>query len=53
MSYPRLLACCETDISQAVRSQIGEAQKIASGSGSAQDIAEANVELEVFPEQHQ
>ncbi|KAI4148188.1 MAG: hypothetical protein LQ340_005199, partial [Diploschistes diacapsis] len=30
----------------AVRSQISEAQKIASGSGSAQDIAEANIELE-------
>ena len=32
---------------QSVRSQISEAQKIASGSGSAQDIAEANIELEV------
>lgn len=31
----------------AVRSQISEAQKIASGSGSAQDIAEAQIELEV------
>jgi len=31
----------------AVRSQILEAQKIASGSGSEQDIAEAKVELEV------
>jgi F0F1-type ATP synthase epsilon subunit len=31
----------------AVRAQIGEAQKIAAGSGSAQDIAEANIELEV------
>ena len=30
----------------AVRSQISEAQKIAGGSGSAQDIAEANIELE-------
>ena len=32
---------------QAVRSQITEAQKIAGGSGSAQDIAEAQIELEV------
>lgn len=31
----------------AVRSQISEAQKIASGSGSEQDIAEAKIELEV------
>ncbi len=30
-----------------VRSQIAEAQKIAGGSGSEQDIAEAKVELEV------
>lgn len=30
-----------------VRSQITEAQKIASGSGSEQDIAEAKIELEV------
>ncbi|KAL6715728.1 delta subunit of the central stalk of mitochondrial F1F0 ATP synthase, atp16 [Lecanora helva] len=30
----------------AVRSQIGEAQKIAGGSGSEQDIAEAKIELE-------
>ncbi len=37
-------------ISQAVRSQITEAQKIASGSGSEQDIAEAKIELEAsFP----
>lgn len=34
-------------ISQAVRNQIAEAQKIASGSGSEQDIAEAKIELEV------
>lgn len=34
-------------ITQAVRSQIQEAQKIASGSGSEQDIAEAKIELEV------
>ncbi|MCJ1442752.1 MAG: delta subunit of the central stalk of mitochondrial F1F0 ATP synthase, atp16 [Stictis urceolatum] len=33
---------------ESVRSQISEAQKIASGSGSAQDIAEANIELEVL-----
>lgn len=32
---------------KAVRSQISEAQKIASGGGSEQDIAEAKVELEV------
>jgi len=32
---------------QAVRSQISEAQKIAGGSGSEQDIAEAKIELEV------
>ena len=34
-------------LSQAVRSQITEAQKIAGGSGSGQDIAEAKIELEV------
>ncbi|KAL9123237.1 MAG: hypothetical protein Q9187_000218 [Circinaria calcarea] len=33
---------------EAVRSQISEAQKIASGSGSEQDIAEAKIELEVL-----
>lgn len=32
---------------EAVRSQIAEAQKIAGGSGSEQDIAEAKIELEV------
>jgi len=32
---------------EAVRSQIVEAQKIAGGSGSEQDIAEAKIELEV------
>jgi F-type H+-transporting ATPase subunit delta len=32
---------------EAVRSQISEAQKVASGSGSEQDIAEAKIELEV------
>ncbi|EEA21291.1 ATP synthase delta chain, mitochondrial precursor, putative [Talaromyces marneffei ATCC 18224] len=31
----------------AIRSQIAEAQKIANGSGSEQDIAEAKIELEV------
>ncbi|KAH6653858.1 ATP synthase delta chain [Truncatella angustata] len=33
---------------EAVRSQISEAQKIANGSGSEQDIAEAKIELEVL-----
>ena len=32
---------------EAVRSQIAEATKIISGSGSEQDIAEAKIELEV------
>lgn len=32
---------------EAVRNQIAEAQKIANGSGSEQDIAEAKIELEV------
>lgn len=32
---------------EAVRSQIAEAQKVAGGSGSDQDIAEAKIELEV------
>ena len=32
---------------EAVRSQIAEARKIAGGSGSEQDIAEAKIELEV------
>ena len=32
---------------EAVRAQIAEAQKVASGSGSEQDIAEAKIELEV------
>ncbi len=32
---------------EAVRSQLSEAQKIAGGSGSEQDIAEAKVEIEV------
>lgn len=32
---------------EAVRNQIAEAQKIASGNGSEQDIAEARIELEV------
>ena len=34
---------------EAVRAQIAEAQKIVSGGGSQQDIAEAQVELEVSP----
>ncbi|KAI1742537.1 ATP synthase delta chain [Xylaria scruposa] len=33
---------------EAVRSQIAEAQKVANGSGSEQDIAEAKIELEVL-----
>merc|ERR1712169_129941 len=33
---------------EAIKSQISEAQKIASGSGSEQDIAEAKIELEVL-----
>lgn len=33
--------------SESVKSQISEAQKIAGGSGSEQDIAEAKIELEV------
>jgi hypothetical protein len=32
---------------EAVKAQIAEAQKVASGSGSEQDIAEAKIELEV------
>ena len=32
---------------QAVRAQISEAQKIATGGGSEQDVAEAKIELEV------
>lgn len=32
---------------QAVKSQIAEAQRIAGGNGSEQDIAEAKIELEV------
>ena len=32
---------------EAVNSQVNEAQKIANGSGSEQDIAEAKIELEV------
>jgi len=31
----------------AIRAQIAEAQKVANGSGSEQDIAEAKIELEV------
>ena len=33
---------------QAVKSQIAEAQRIAGGNGSEQDIAEAKIELEVW-----
>ncbi|EME87700.1 uncharacterized protein MYCFIDRAFT_54841 [Pseudocercospora fijiensis CIRAD86] len=33
---------------EAVRNQIAEAQKIASGGGSEQDVAEAKIELEVL-----
>jgi F-type H+-transporting ATPase subunit delta len=33
---------------EAIRAQIAEAQKIANGSGSEQDIAEAKIELEVY-----
>lgn len=32
---------------QAIRNQVAEAQKIAGGSGSEQDITEAKIELEV------
>ena len=32
---------------EAVRSQLAESQKIANGSGSEQDIAEAKIEVEV------
>lgn len=32
---------------EAVRAQISEAQKVANGSGSERDIAEAKIELEV------
>jgi hypothetical protein len=41
------LADEELTLEQAVRNQIAEAQKIASGSGSEIDIAEAKIELEV------
>ncbi|PKS10278.1 hypothetical protein jhhlp_002029 [Lomentospora prolificans] len=34
--------------SDAVRAQISEAQKVANGSGNAQDVAEAKIELEVL-----
>jgi F-type H+-transporting ATPase subunit delta len=34
-------------VRQAVRNQIAEAQKIAQGGGSEQDVAEAKIELEV------
>lgn len=32
---------------EAVRSQLAEAQKVASGNGSVTEIAEANIEIEV------
>lgn len=35
-----------------MRNQISEAQKIASGGGSEQDVAEAKIELEVRITQH-
>ncbi|KAK0738365.1 ATP synthase-like protein [Schizothecium vesticola] len=34
--------------SEAIKAQIAEAQKVASGNGSEQDIAEAKIELEVL-----
>ncbi len=34
---------------EAIRAQIVEAQKVANGNGSEQDIAEAKIELEVRP----
>lgn len=34
---------------EAVRSQLAESQKVASGNGSAHEIAEANIEIEVSP----
>ena len=33
----------------AVKNQIAEAQKVANGNGSEQDVAEAKIELEVCP----
>lgn len=43
-----LLSKKATDISsQAVRNQIAEAQKVASGGGSEIEVAEAKIELEV------
>ena len=39
-----------TDLSlQSVQTQIQEAQRIAGGQGSEQDVAEAKIELEVWP----
>ena len=38
---------------EAVRSQLAEAQKIAGGSGSEQDIAEAKIEIEVSSNPYQ
>lgn len=39
--------CLSGILIKAVRAQIAEAQKVAGGSGSEQDIAEAKIELEV------
>lgn len=46
--YSRTLGGIHANGEQAVRNQIAEAQKIANGSGSEQDIAEAKIELEVL-----
>ena len=49
-AFPKINLICTSltnPLSKAVRSQITEAQKIAGGSGSEQDIAEAKIELEV------
>lgn len=37
---------------ESVRAQLAEAQKVASGSGSEQDIAEAKIEIEVSSRFH-
>lgn len=36
----------------AIKAQIAEAQKVANGGGSEQDIAAAKIELEVGPARH-
>jgi hypothetical protein len=46
--YSRTFRGIHANKEQAVRNQIAEAQKIANGSGSEQDIAEAKIELEVL-----